>query len=252
MSGLARLAVVAAVAFAAAPAHAQLAKIEIRPEVGIVAPGRFYAGPMSRYYVNGERARGTVRLEPALAWGAHVRFGAAGSPWRFALTGATATTQAVARGIADSARIPTTPYRVQAPARLTMLSVGVERPLRAAAARFGLVGRLGASVASATFEPRRFPPPPYTTETLALYDEQLEKPWNRRYMSPGANLGLDASWRVAGRIALTASGSLAAVRNETGDMATGGRSEQAYPGIDRRETYWMMVPRLSLGVSLAP
>ena len=69
-------------------------------------------------------------------------------------------------------------------------------------------------------------------------------------MSPGVAVGLDASWRFAGRLALTAAGTLATVRNETGDMATGGRSEAPTNGVDRRESYWMTVPRLSLGVSL--
>lgn len=250
MSARARLAfIVLIVAASAPPAHAQLSGIAVRPEVGMVAPSRFYSGPISRGYPGGERGAGTVRLEPALAWGAHVRIGSGASPWRFAFTAATATTWSVARGVIDSAGNPTTRYRTRTPARLTMLALGVERPLRPHAARLAVVGRLGASIASVTFEPRRFPPPPHTQETIALYDEQLEKPWNRRYVSPGVDIGLDASWRVAGRIALTAGASLASVRNETGDMAAGGRSEGTTLN-ERRETYWMMVPRLSLGFAI--
>lgn len=249
------LAVGAMLALTAVPADAQLPWVTVRPEIGVVAPGTFYSGAVSRAYRGDRRAAGTVRLESAPSWGAHLRLGPAASRWGWAIEGATASTWSVLDARLDSSGVPV-PYGVRTPARLTMLALGVERTLGRPAARLGLVGRMGASIASTTFEPRRYPQrefgnQPYTEAQLAQIEEQIEKPWNRRYVSPGVGAGVDASWRVAGRVAFTAIGALAAVRNETGDMAAGGRSEAASNGSVRRETYWMVVPRLSLGVTLA-
>ena len=224
---------------------AQRPTMVLEPHAGWMTPGRFYRGHVGDDNVSFASPQGDVTLEAAPAWGARLSARPAGSPWALTLGATTAETHAEVRTTGDGPD----QYRVRAPARLTMIALGIARELRPAASRIGLTGRLASSVASTTFEPRRYFMGPGTPPSAEYFIAQGRKPWDRRYVSPGAEAGLDASVRLRGALAFVMSATGGAVRNETSGMATNGH-DVTVAWTEARDAYWMPVVRLTIGIAL--
>ena len=231
-----------------AVAAAQRAVLTVEPRVGWAAASRFYDGPIASEESGLVRREGTITMESGPTWGLRVAVRPTASRWSLGLQATTAETYSVLQASASSEGL-LLPYRLRTPARLTTLALDVARDLRAPASRLGFAGRVGAAIASATFEPRRYTFGLEGPPTPDWFTQQARKPWNRRYVSPGADAGLDASWRLRGALALVASGAIAVVRNETSAMATAGRGI-TLARIEPKDSYWMTVPRFTVGIAM--
>ena len=248
MRGATRTGIVALACLPAAAA-AQRAVLTVEPRVGWAAASRFYDGPIASEESGIIRREGTITMESGPTWGLRVAVRPTASRWSLGLQATTAETYSVLQASASSDGL-LLPYRLRTPARLTTLALDVARELRTApTSRLGLAGRVGAAIASATFEPRRYTFGLEGPPTPDWFTLQARKPWNRRYVSPGADAGLDASWRLRGALALVASGAVAVVRNETSAMATAGRGITLAP-IEPKDRDWMTVPRFTVGIAM--